>query len=125
MVGWLVQNQKIDLGENQFCKRESCTLAAAQVANQFLRVFVAKQEECKRTANIIFGQVRICVPQFVQYRGFFVKVLVFLVVVRHVNIGTKFDVTRIGLQFADKYFHQGRLAATVGARKENAFAFLD
>ena len=97
MVGRLVQDQKIGIGEHQLGKGNTSSLATAELGD-LLEYIVLRKEECsKNIADLGIGHGRIIILQFLKDRLFSVKYLMSLIVVADLYIGSQTHGTAVGL----------------------------
>ena len=97
VVGRLVQNQEIGLGEHEFGKRNPSFLAAGQIRDLFKNRIPGKQERGEQVADLRVGHIRMCVADFLKDGIFVIQDMVLLIVVAHVDVGAEAQISVIRL----------------------------
>ena len=97
MVGRLVEDQEVGIGEHQLGKGNSSALTAAQRVDRLENIVVCKQEGGQHISDFGVCQIRIRVGNLLENGLFHVEHLMILIIISDVDSGTKNDLTVIRL----------------------------
>ena len=87
VVGGLVQDQKICVGEHEPGKADTPLLAAAQITDALENVVPSEEEGGEHIADLGVGELRVRIGDFLKQRLFRVENMVLLIVVADLHVG--------------------------------------
>ena len=125
MVGGLVQQQEIGFGEHQLEKQHPGPLPAGKGAHRLEHVLPFEEEHRQSGAHLGLGKAGMLVPNFIDDGFFVVEALLGLLVIPHVQGGTKTHKAGVRGVLPQKDFEEGGLAAAVGPQKKHLLPPLD
>ena len=89
MIGRLIEDQEIRIGEHQLCQRYTSPFTTTQITDQLENIISGKKKSSKHVPDLCVGKCRIIIGNFFKDRLIHMKDVVFLIVVTNLHIGTQ------------------------------------
>ena len=98
MVGGLVKNQEIGLGEHQLRQRDASPFAAGELRDSFEHIVAGEKKSGQGASNRCIIQIRVSVGNLFKQCLFRVQHVMLLIVITDMNLGAQGKGTAVSFQ---------------------------
>ena len=89
MVGRLIEDQEVCLGEHQLREGNTAALTTGERGDHFENIITGKEEGGEHVSNLCLGKCRVSIGNFLKDRLLRVEYMVFLVIISDLNLGAQ------------------------------------